>query len=44
MKLDSSWQKGLPFKVVAFNGPFNFKWQRQNEGWQYWHSSVVERS
>ena len=31
MKLDVSWQKGLPFKVADFIGLLNFEWYSQNE-------------
>ena len=31
VKLDISWQKGLPFKVPDFFGLINFEWQGQNK-------------
>ena len=31
VKLDVSWQKGLPFRVPDFFGLINFEWQGQNK-------------
>ena len=31
VKLDDSWQKGLPFNVEDFIGLLNFEWHSQNE-------------
>ena len=31
VKLDVSWQMGLPFKIADFIGLFNFEWLGQNK-------------